>query len=337
MSAQEQGNPQKISDYKMVDSGQEPKLIYHIVCHAFNEQLYRLTQLLSSWGGVLIISCDAKTPASEYERMQREIGALGHVIFTQRVPVYWGGVGVLQSQLAGVRLAVDEGISFDWLIELSGACYPIKSKAVINDYLRQRPGMNFIHHTPMTREGLGTMYEHVWDRVQYWHFRKPGRPRLGGDHIVFPRKDVFGRQPLNLIWNLMMSLFPFRRKFMPGFEPYYGGAFWSITEEMADYLVTCFRRMPQLIRAGKTMVSAEEQIFHTLFLNSPFAHKVVNDDFRYIIWERRETGGPPAYIDARDLERMRQPGKLFARKFDEKRNPGMLDVIENRFLRATHV
>ena len=71
----------------------------------------------------------------------------------------------------------------------------------------------------------------------------------------------------------------------------------------------------------------DESFFQTLFLNSHLKNKLVNDNFRYIVW----TSGPhPEILQKSDFDQLIYSKKLFARKFDATVDLDILDRIDRR-------
>lgn len=68
---------------------------------------------------------------------------------------------------------------------------------------------------------------------------------------------------------------------------------------------------------------ADELFLQTIIMNSPFRNNLVNDSLRYIDWER---GKPYTFIDE-DYNILMASNKLFARKFDYKKSPKIVDHI----------
>ena len=65
--------------------------------------------------------------------------------------------------------------------------------------------------------------------------------------------------------------------------------------------------------------------FHTILLNSPFKHEIVNDNKRYIDFDDSH----PTILTAKDYEKLKRSGKLFARKFEPKVDKEILDKLDD--------
>ena len=73
----------------------------------------------------------------------------------------------------------------------------------------------------------------------------------------------------------------------------------------------------------------DECIFHTILVNSPLRESLVNDDLRYVDWTRTPL---PAILGVQDLDALARSSKLFARKFDQRVDAEILDLIDARLL-----
>ena len=91
---------------------------------------------------------------------------------------------------------------------------------------------------------------------------------------------------------------------------YYKGAQWfSITDNMAKYVVDNFRIIKKQMRFS---FFTDEIFLQTLAMMSPYRDKVQNNNLRFIDWQK----GNPYVFRLEDYNRLMNSGFLFARKFD---------------------
>ncbi|MDR2097810.1 MAG: hypothetical protein LBP37_04745 [Spirochaetaceae bacterium] len=71
--------------------------------------------------------------------------------------------------------------------------------------------------------------------------------------------------------------------------------------------------------------SCSDEIFFQTILNKIEGITIVNDSLRYVDWET----GPeyPRILRTHDYEKVIESGKLFARKFDEKSDREIIELI----------
>ncbi|MEM7392900.1 MAG: beta-1,6-N-acetylglucosaminyltransferase [Verrucomicrobiota bacterium] len=302
---------------------------YILLCHKWTEQLARLVARLETEHTHFFVHVNRRTTDDEYQRMVEGLNAFSRLEFIERQELFWGGIGMVNASLSGLRAAVASDVSFDFVSFITAQDYPIKSNEAIEDFLQEHRGQSFITVHPIPSEILWPDERHGLDRIEYWHFRKPGRDRMQPrDHIVFPRPNSFGRPPASWIWNALVACLPLKRTFVPGFEPYGGGCYWTFSGEAAEYIVQYIRNNPSYHRFFERVHIPDEIYYQTLLANSPLKDKLVCRTLRYIAWEKRPSGGPPAFLDSSDLPALKASGELFARKLDSSRDPGILDRID---------
>ena len=131
----------------------------------------------------------------------------------------------------------------------------------------------------------------------------------------------------------MVSCLPLKRKFIDGFAPFGGGCYWTMSGKAARYIVTYINDHPEFLKYFKRVYIPDEIMYQTILLNSPLKDTVVDKDLRYVDWSQRETGGPPAFLDERDMAGLKSTDALIARKFDGEKDPDMLDRIDRELLK----
>ena len=111
-----------------------------------------------------------------------------------------------------------------------------------------------------------------------------------------------------------------------GLAPYGGSSYWTMSAEHARYVLDFVHGNPAYLRFFRRAGIPDEIFFQTILLNSPHAGEVVNDERRYVDWERAEI---PAIFDSRDLEMLLARPEPFARKFDASRDEEILDALDS--------
>jgi hypothetical protein len=218
----------------------------------------------------------------------------------------------------------------DYFLFLSGWDYPIKHRDRIVEFLDTHYPMNFINFYPLT--GNADLVEYI---RKYYFTDFIGRsPRLL-------------QKPLKALQYYVVAKLPLNRAFLPGMVPYRGSQGLCINRETAvystDYLKT--ENGKKYFRFFEHVLSADEMVFHTLILNSPYAQycryyerdiknsttPMKNENKAYlhfIDWNQRREN--PAILGINDLEKLVQSDALFARKFNEVRSKPLLDVLDQK-------
>ena len=189
---------------------------------------------------------------------------------------------------------------YDYFVNLSGQCYPLKPIMQIKEYLERKSVAHIEHFSlPSTKVDWGP--RGGLDRINYRWFRFRGRD------IRVPRLTK------NLPYNM---------------HPYGGSQWFCLPRRHVDYVLDFVSRNPKILGFYKRSLIAEEMVFQTIIMNSPLKNEVVNKDEWYIDWSRARDGHPPI-LTKTDLPLLLASGKLFARKFDVTVDSEVLDLIDN--------
>jgi hypothetical protein len=187
-------------------------------------------------------------------------------------------------------------LDYDYFVNLTGQCYPIKPIKEIKEYLGGGSVAHIEHFSlPSSVWARGGL-----ERINYRWFRFRGR------NIRVPR----------LTKNLPYHM-----------QPYGGSAWFCLPKRHVDYVLDFVSQNPKIVGFYKRSHIPEEMFFQTIIMNSPLRDEVVNKDEWYIGWSREKSGHPPVLTKA-DLPLLLASGKLFARKFDVTVDSEVLDLID---------
>jgi|SRR5579862_274687 len=282
------------------------KVAYLIMGHRDPDQILRLMHTLRDSAAFFVIHIDKRaadevfTPLKEYATTHPEI------FLTRRIRCYWGGFGIAHAMIECVQTAAQSARPFDYAILLSAQDYPIKSAAQIEDFLTKNQGSEFIESFPLAKPNRWTNhggYYQAMNRVRYWTFFIRSRPF----HLRIARK------------------FPF------GWEPHGGSQWWGLSRECIIYLDDFLRQNPAFVRYFKHVLIPDESLFQSILSNSTFASRIVNNDLRYIDWERPNPKYPRT-LEPDDFDFLRDSPKLFARKFDPERSEELRARVDAELL-----
>jgi hypothetical protein len=246
----------------------------------------------------------------------------------------WGSFGIVDATLSAMRHYED--FNYDYFINLSGECYPLKPPEVIKEELNgQNCALMEVFKMPYSGFGRHGGMNRIQNR--YYPMPLPIFPYPRGMSIPRLKK----RLPCDL-------------------EPYGGSTWFCLPKQLVSYILEFVKQNPAVPAFFRHVFAPDEMFFQTILLNSPFRSKIVNDNRRYIDWSRSR---PPTilttlqtillnspfrskivndnrrYIDwsrsrlpkiltKDDLDNIKKSGKLFARKFDLNVDKNILDIID---------
>ena len=230
-----------------------------------------------------------------WDRISRENHA-GNVLHISKYRSPRSRFGLVEVPLEGMKLC--SNIDYDYFVNLSGQCYPLKPIAQIKEYLGSSGVAHMEHFSLPSSDHWGP--RGGLDRVNYRWFKFRGR------YIRVPR--LTKRLPYNM-------------------HPYGGSPLFCLPRRHIDYVLDFVSRNPKIVGFYKRSHIPNEMFFQTIIMNSPLKNEVVNKDEWYIDWSRAREGHPPILTKA-DLPLLLASEKLFARKFDVTVDSEVLDLID---------
>ncbi len=299
------------------------KIAYLVLTHGMPDHLGRLIAALRDDGVRFFVHVDRKVPIAPFLAHQ----AHDVEFLDARVPVYWGQWQMVDATLRLMDRALERADP-DYLVLLSGTCYPIRS----NRYIRSVLGTG--HELFINSIGMPDKRAHKpLSRLDRFRFRSDRSPfeNLSRALPIMIRGPRKGRR-FSKRWLLTRDW----RRDLP-LEPYAGSSWWALPADAARYLLDFAAREPGIVRFFENTRSPDEGFFQTVLSNSPFA-PAIRRNLTYADWTAR--GSHPATITTAHVERLGRPGPyveggpygsgelLFARKFpdDGGAMTGLVDV-----------
>lgn len=219
------------------------------------------------------------------------------------VPQYgngWGSFPLVQATLDAMQYYRD--IDYDYFINLSGQCYPLKTVTEIKERLRSDRGKGFLECHPLP-----------WDR---WVDEDGGFDRI---HRTWykPFKSMS-----------KVSLPRLRKELPQQMEPFGGSQWFCLPKDQVDYVLDLIGKRPEIVRFFERTLIPDELFFQTILMNSPFKDSIRSDDnLRFIDWQKKCVP-LPALLLSEDLDRLLGSNKLFARKFDIAMDGQVLNLLD---------
>ena len=272
-----------------------------IITYTSPIQTQRLIESLSNGQFDFYVHLDKKVNIETH----RALFNMPNVYFiNERIDIKWAGYTTVQAALNGIRQIGASGIKYDFVNLISGQDYPIKSAAYIADFLNQNIGKEFILY-----KYFNTEWQEANARVEKYHFtdfKFKGSYKLENIINFFTPKRKF----------------PIKNMELCGKE-----TFWTLSLECAMYVVNYLDSNPKLRRFLKYTWGSDEFIFQSIIMASPFKDKVINKNYRYIVWPPKAVR--PKVLVSGDFEKIMESDCLFARKFDINTDENILNLLDS--------
>lgn len=282
------------------------KIAYIISAYRNPHQLVRLVNKLNSENCLFLVHVDKKTSQEVFDIVFCKLSHLENIYFLDRHACYWGDFGHVLATLKGIQVLCGKQIHFDYVILLTGQCYPIKSNQYISEFLQQNLGRSFIEYD------LVNSY-HQLKRLERWNIRLFSR-----SYIPIPNKFI--RLPIKRPLSRRLGDF------------YKGSSYWIISKTCIDYIYKYMNsnisENIQFIKFFKGVYIPDELFFQTLLVNSPLKDTLVNQSLWYIDWPAGVYVPSPSVLNQSYFHELTASDKLFARKFDATQSPKILDMLD---------
>jgi Core-2/I-Branching enzyme len=304
------------------------RVAYHIQSHTLPAQLVRLIRTIrtSSPTSIVVVSHSVTAPELELGEL-----AVDPAVIVRRVPDGYGDFSHIDRWLEAVDLLEARGEDYDWLCNISGQDYPLVPLPQAEKELAEGGADAYLQQFAVfggpkwpSRKGL-TRYGFAYAR------------------LPLPAKVLRRLRPLAAI-NRVQPLVRFnwaygavgvrRRMPIPPADLVGGSFFCSMSRECALYVRDWVRRNPALVRYFRRVLAPEEVFFQTV-LRGAGRFELANDSKRYFDF-RASKGNHPKVLQVADLPRMESRGAHFARKLDERVDPQLLDLLDERVLEIKH-
>ena len=294
------------------------KIAYCLLVHKNPRQVSRLLRSIYSESDLFWVNVFEGRPSRE--EWLREIAEIGahNIIVRFNYGKSWGTFPVVSATLDAMRgLAKSD---YDYFINLTGQCYPLKSNIAIKHFLHGRNTTfmeKFKLPYPAIFGGNGGL-----DRIRFSYYKHP--------ILDFRTKLLNSISGQERFENRRFIRLPKFSTVLPyGLEPYAGSMFFCFAKKHVDFVLAYLRDKPKIIKFFMHSYAPDELFFQTILCNSQLKEEVVHNNLRYIDWSRSGVArASPAVLTAEDAENMLHSSKLYARKFDPERDSSILDLID---------
>ena len=297
------------------------KHAYLILAHENPGQLLDLFRMLDHPRNDIFVHLDRKSSF----RPEDFSGCCRHSalhFIEPRISVHWGGISIMRAELALLRAATPGHYAYYHL--LSGQDLPIKSQDEIHAFFDANPDREFLN--------LWRFKSHTQNRFRYFTLFPEGAgsflPNLAN----------------NIVKGILMAL---HIQINRGIEFHFASQWFSISHPCAEYVLSQEAWLEKVFKHTNT---ADEVFLATVICNSPFRERlydatahVQNEDIynlasmRFIDWTRGKSVRHPWVFRFQDKDLLESVPHLWARKFDERVDAGIIDYFSQKFHLAADI
>lgn len=283
------------------------KHAYLIIAHTNWEQLQKLVSLVDDERNDIYIHIDKKV---NIESLWLHTDK-SPIHFVDRIDIRWGTSSIIEAELSLFETAIRISHSYYHLI--SGFDLPIKSQNSIHDFFHQNQGKEFI--------GFGSKDWDVEGRIYCYNLF--GRQMRNSNLAVrYLCKAI--RMFANYL-QIKLHVYPNKSKD----RIYRYGCEWvSVTHCFAEELV---KQKTFFLRRYKYSYCPDEIYKQTFAYNSKYRDHIydLKDEFRGCMREIDWIRGRPYIFTESDYDMLINSDKLFARKFDQRKDEEIIDKLVN--------
>lgn len=275
------------------------RFAYLIMAHHRFDILKLLLEDLDDERNDIFLHIDRKSKDFKADSIKSAV-CKAKLILVDRIPVFWGDFSQILCELQLLKTAVRHGYH-DYYHLMAGVEFPIKTQNHIYSFFEKYKGYEFVGYDNKASFN---------DRIRYYYFFQKYRRCKEKNWIEQHLYDWGGKFLDKQMQRGVNRIRYHEAEYKKGY------ANWSITHELACYIVSQERRIK---RKYSYTLCADEVFLHTLVYNSSFYDKVYDKEDEYhsvmrlTTWEDKRN---QLHMD--DLPMILKSDRLFARKFDSE-------------------
>lgn len=224
----------------------------------------------------------------------------------RRIAIHWADFSQVQATLNSLEEIMAAVPDFDKVMFISAQDAPLLPNDLLRRELDAARARELIECTPVGEGGW-----RCEERFQYFHF-----PRAGTAGKLFERVLERAMRALGL-----------RRRAPRALALYGGSSWWALSRACIADVLAQARAEPALLRWFGTVACSDELFFQTLVMRSPFAARVLPNNFRYVQWPDSGARNPKV-LDAADFPAIAASRAHFCRKIDPAASAALLPLLD---------
>ncbi len=282
-----------------------------VLAHRNPDQVLRLIGRLG--GAPIFLHVDVRARPTVYRRLAAEAERYPTLRFLPRVHSGWGGWGIVEATLSGLRAAHLLDVSHAAV--LTGQDYPLVPVSDVHDFSRRHQGQSFVASWALPNPLWGP--QGGMERIRYWH------------------QSIYRRR----------FRVPIARSFPSGVRPFGSSAYCLLSRPAIGRLLDFLTRRPDVMRFYPHTWIPDEMLIATGLHNSSPSEELIDENLWFMDWPPG-SGKHPRVLDSSDADALLaaagRPGsaagearaKLFARKFDAEVDAAIMDLLDRQAMQA---
>lgn len=280
-------------------------IAYLILVHRYPNQFKRLFKAIYHPANHYLIHVDKRSGVELQTEIQDFLAGYPNASLLKSEKALWGGYSLVDAELRGIQELLKMGLKWEFFINLSAQDFPLKSQTYIHNFLSHHIGKDFLKVANQTRVRPDTLH-----RIEEYVTES-------GNEII--------TEPVT------------KRPFLRGVTPYIGNQWLILSRRFCEFL-TYSPEVDRFKEFYRHTLIADEGFFQTVIMNTSYKAVIVNDDKRTIDWVPMGTIKlRPRDFTSQDANFLMASPDLFARKFDEHVDAGILGILESHISQPSAV
>ncbi|MFO1442637.1 hypothetical protein KDN24_05345 [Bacillus sp. Bva_UNVM-123] len=271
-----------------------------------------ISQLISEEQADVYIHIDKRS----YDEIYPKIIKVPNVkILKQSIHCEWGDISQIDTTIMLLKEVLASKNEYDYVCLRSGQDLLVKNG--FKDFLLEHKGNIFMNYRNVGKENIGLMMI-KWPKVM--------RRRYTGVHPI----RIFRRILLSL-YGKGIKIFANKKSWPLQYSFYKGSQWFAVPFEVANYMVQFLDENEWYYQFFEDSLIPDESFFHTLIMNSPYKHKVVNNNLFFLKWgETLSERNSPQDLTKEDIQLIEQSEQFFARKFEEDIDNNVIEYFSEK-------
>lgn len=271
-------------------------IAYLILVHRYPGQFKRLFRAIYHPANYYLVHVDRRSGVGLQTEIQDFLSGFANASLLKSQSILWGGYSMVDAELRGIEELLKISSEWEFFINLSAQDFPLKSQTHIQDFLSRNKGNDFISVANQSKLRPDTL-----SRIENYF-------------------TEFANRILRI---------PIKRLYLRGVTPQIGSQWMILSRKFCEF-VSYSPEVERFKRFYRHTFIADEGFFQTVIMNTSYKGTIVNDDKRTIVWVPIGTIKlRPRDFTSKDADFLMASQGLFARKFDEIVEGGILSILES--------